>query len=89
MIATSKIPKTIAMLHDAPAPVPDGIVGVGSFGSGSPGGILNGILTGATPAPVAHAPVARKVAISSGVTSSFPTTAAAIAQRAITLGCCC
>jgi protein TonB len=67
LLAPSKIPRTIAMLHEAPAPGPDGIVGMGGLGSGSPGGIPNGILTGAAPAAVVHAPVAKKVVISSGV----------------------
>jgi protein TonB len=67
LLAPSKIPRTIAMLHEAPAPGPDGIVGMGSLGSGSPSGIPDGILTGTTPAPVARVPVAKKVVISSGV----------------------
>ena len=67
LLAPSRIPKSIAMLHEAPAPHPGGIVGMDGLGSGAPGGILNGILTGSAPTPVARAPLPRKIVISSGV----------------------
>lgn len=65
LLAPSRIPRAIAMVHEAPAPGPDGIVGIGSLGSGAPDGIPSAILTGS--APVARAPLPKKVVISSGV----------------------
>ncbi len=67
LLAPSRIPKTIAMEHEAPAPGPGGVVGMEGLTSGTPDGIPNSILTGSAPAPVARAPLPKKVVISSGV----------------------
>lgn len=70
LLAPSRIPRTIATLHEPPVPGPDGVVGIAgmdSLGSGSRDGIPNGILTASAPPTVARAPLPKKVAISSGV----------------------